>query len=81
LVLPAAPRQEEPTSKNQQAASLWTLGRHKPVIPVVTFPSPLNSYLEGIARPVFPLHRSYPGAKKAFALVLYASFPSPLSPP
>ena len=28
---------KEPTSKNQKATSLWTLGCHKPVIPVVTF--------------------------------------------
>ena len=28
---------KEPTSKNQKATSLWMLGCHKPVIPVVTF--------------------------------------------
>ena len=39
-MIDASPCSEEPTSKNQKAASLWTLGRHKPVIPVVTFPSP-----------------------------------------
>ena len=31
----------EPTSKDQKATSLWTLGCHKPVIPVVTFLTPL----------------------------------------
>ncbi|MCP9265034.1 Alpha-l1 nicotinic acetyl choline receptor [Dirofilaria immitis] len=32
---------EEPTSKDQKATSLWALGCHKPVIPVVTFLTPL----------------------------------------
>ncbi|CAE1319040.1 unnamed protein product [Acanthosepion pharaonis] len=35
-------RSEEPTSKDQKATSLRTLGRHKPVIPVVTFLTPLG---------------------------------------
>ncbi|ETW44292.1 hypothetical protein PFNF135_01324, partial [Plasmodium falciparum NF135/5.C10] len=32
---------EEPTSKDQKATSLGALGSHKPVIPVVTFQTPL----------------------------------------
>jgi len=50
-----------PTSKNQKATSLWTLGCHKPVIPVVTFLTPLtlNSKSERIDRPSFPSLYSY----------------------
>ena len=37
---------EEPTSKDQKAASIRTLGGHKPVIPVVIFLAPLTSNFE-----------------------------------
>ena len=33
---------------DQKATSLWTLGCHKPVIPVVTFLTPLASNFEGL---------------------------------
>ena len=39
---------EEPTSKHQRATSLSPLGCHKPVIPVVSFLTPLAEQLSNL---------------------------------
>jgi len=65
--------------------SLWTLDCHKPVIPVVTFLTPLPWRSQDAKDRGAPLSRSFPllkdSFKPAFALMLYGRFLSHLSRP
>jgi hypothetical protein len=65
--------------------SLWTLDCHKPVIPVVTFLTPLPWHSQVAKDRWAPISGSFPllkdSIKGAFTLVFYGRFLSHLSSP
>ena len=80
-----APGCDEPTSRCQTSASMWTLGGDQPVIPRVTFirwATALPLRTAGSLSPAFaPARLVGLAVKLPYAITLYARFPTVLREP